>query len=338
MEGRAYFREIDVMRGILAVLVVLGHTIQQYGASLGEGMAAVLHCLYGFHMAAFVFASGLCSGRCCTLETRADKRSMVFRRARRLLIPYFVWAAVYFVLRAVAGSAARIPYDYADSWMLLVGYNPDGAMWFLWTLFAASAILVAFAGILSRAVFQGVLFVVYMLLVMFVIPGSDSIKTAALRSLPLFVLMLAFGASMRSVYAEFRRWMQKGAVMLAVLVTFVVLCIIRHYGWWGRVPWFALTAVSGTLTVYALSSRLSDAGGVLPRVLAFLGKYAMAVYVLGEPVKVGCRILFARLGVPLWPAFAGMMVVTLVVPVLLSRYVLGFSRWLPLVFLGEDRK
>ena len=43
-EGR--YVEIDIAKGLLAILVVVGHAIQQYEASLGEGWGFVRIVIY----------------------------------------------------------------------------------------------------------------------------------------------------------------------------------------------------------------------------------------------------------------------------------------------------
>ena len=46
--------EVDIAKGVLAMLVAVGHAVQQYGVSLRLCWEVVRNVIYSFHMAAFV--------------------------------------------------------------------------------------------------------------------------------------------------------------------------------------------------------------------------------------------------------------------------------------------
>lgn len=115
----------DSLKGILIVLVVLGHAIQ---AQLGGGCFDnhVWNYIYSFHMAAFMAISGWLSYRANRpLAINGGGRlSTVYRRAQQLLIPFFMWSLLKLLSLKVFPSHEVFAFLY-----------PDPYYWFLWALF-----------------------------------------------------------------------------------------------------------------------------------------------------------------------------------------------------------
>ena len=326
------FVEVDVMKGLLAILVVVGHAIQQYDAALSEGWGFVRVVVYSFHMAAFVFAAGFCSGRALSFTTITDVLCYLRGRAFRLLLPYLVWGAIYSVLRFFVGSSARIPYDWSKAAFFFLGYNPDGAMWFLWTLFAATMLVAPFARVLSRGWVVAILWVVAA--VCMVLPCELGAPNGV-RAIPIFAFFLALGLLARANWSGTRSFARNWIFIAACSAVFAYSCLVRYFGWHVQFPWYALSSLAGTMLTMSLGCAIVDRSRALSSVLSFLGRYAMAVYVLGEPVKVTCRIACARMGFPVDVAFPAMLTVTLVMPVVLAL-LLRRSRMLSALLLGES--
>lgn len=311
---------IDILRGILVICVVLGHAIQQYAGRLGPFWAEVNRIIYSFHMPAFVFVAGLCSWRLVELSGVSEKLGHIRSRVVRLLVPYVVWGLVYFALRFVAADFARIHYRTDYAWLFLFGYNPDGAMWFLWALFAATALVVPCAKLFTRAWFLAAVGVALLTALLF-LPHFPS-RYRALYVVPVYFLFLGLGLYVRPRVESLLKsparavWTAGFGLAAFVLVTFL---------WRGRVlphfPWFVLTSASASLALLALSMIVSGFAGRGTRALAFLGTEAMAIYVLGEPIKVCCRICFKALHLPVGMSFALMVALMLVLPIVLAQLV-----------------
>lgn len=323
---------IDILRGILVICVVLGHAIQQYAGKLGPFWAEANRIIYSFHMPAFVFVAGLCSWRLVELSGVSEKLGHIRSRAVRLLVPYVVWGLVYFALRFVAADLARIHYRMGYAWLFPFGYNPDGAMWFLWALFAATALVVPCAKLFMRGWFLASVGVALLTALLFLPHFSPRYR--ALYVVPVYFLFLGLGLYVRPRVEPLLKssvravWTAGLGLAAFVLVTFL---------WRGRVlphfPWYVLTSVAASLALLALSVLLARFAGRGMRVLAFLGTEAMAIYVLGEPIKVCCRICFKSLHLPVGVSFALMVALMLALPVLLSRLI-GRNGVLSVLLLG----
>ena len=73
--------QLDSLRGVLIILVVLGHILE---AGFNDPLAKMVwEVIYVFHMPAFLFVSGMLS------------RFNPAKIARGLLIPYFVFQTLY---------------------------------------------------------------------------------------------------------------------------------------------------------------------------------------------------------------------------------------------------
>lgn len=153
----------------------------------------------------------------------------------------------------------------------------------------------------------------------------------------MFVLFLSLGLFVRMNYETAKGFLKNPVFVGFCLATFAASCCAWHFGWCAYIPWYVVSALAGTMLVLSVGLFIVAKLDMMSVGLAFLGKYAMAVYVLGEPVKVICRIAFSKIGIPVSVSFCAMLVVTLAVPVLVARLLAGRNRILPALLLGENR-
>ena len=106
---------IDNLKGVLILLVVLGHCIQCTDLDFDHN--AVFRYIYSFHMPLFMCVSGFVS-------YKPDiKWQTVQKRFRQLIIPFLAWVAV----------SCCVHLD--PTLFLAKVVHPDSGLWFLWTLF-----------------------------------------------------------------------------------------------------------------------------------------------------------------------------------------------------------
>lgn len=117
----------DAFKGILIILVVLGHSIQSVCLQRGNNFMDnyLWNLIYSFHMPTFMAMSGFLAYRQNrkSIETFEDLTLSIYRRFRQLIIPFSIWSAIMFV---VNHNVAHI-YDYV--------LYPNKSYWFLWALF-----------------------------------------------------------------------------------------------------------------------------------------------------------------------------------------------------------
>jgi len=330
---RTRFLEMDVLKGLLIVLVIVGHLIPQYDVLVASnGWRRVLMAIYGFHMQAFAFVAGFCSARLLDPLDAASGRTFIRRRAERLMVPYIVWGGLYLVARLIVPSLGAESYDFSRIWQFLIGYNPDGALWFLWTLFAATLIV---QGALRVCSLGRVAVAVSLFCTLALWTQPWPALPVAVNMLPLFVVFFAAGLLVRNHTAAVRPILGNPLFGAGAMV---VWCIVQalHPLTVMDVPWYlpGVTSVLGTAAFLFLSVRIARASLFLKTPLVFLSAYAMEIFILAEPVKVVGRMVFRRIGLPVPVSFAIMFVLMLAVPVFLTRYVLR-GKWLQLLLLGK---
>ena len=129
---------IDRWKGLLILLVVLGHVVGA-GGNLAQGETSLVlldirNFIYLFHMPSFFILAGLCfnTGRICD----GKFTEFVVKRSKRLLLPYFVFGVfswlVYDIMFDEFGSfgmqLARLVIAYDD-------FRCNSVLWFLPTMF-----------------------------------------------------------------------------------------------------------------------------------------------------------------------------------------------------------
>lgn len=128
MKQRLYY--IDNLKGILILLVILGHCIQFTTADFDHH--PIFRFIYSFHMPLFMTVSGYVSYKA---ELKWESLS---RRFMQLVVPFLAWAAISMLAKADPG------------YLLTTLLQPDMGLWFLWVLFAISALLTACHRLASR--------------------------------------------------------------------------------------------------------------------------------------------------------------------------------------------
>lgn len=114
---------IDNLRGILMLLVIIGHSIQFYDTDFDHNI--IFRYIYSFHMPLFMCISGF------VCYHQKDSLDTIKKRFRQLIIPFITWSVILYGINI---GNAQI-YDYF--------LHPDRSLWFLWALFFITVIFIA---------------------------------------------------------------------------------------------------------------------------------------------------------------------------------------------------
>lgn len=122
----------DQAKGLGILLVVIGHVwrgLQAANLLPADGMFQTIdRLIYAFHMPLFFALSGL------FFMGPLRRAPLVFLRSRltHILWPLALWTWIYFAFKALAGSLANHPADWAD--FPLLPLPPREQFWFFWAL------------------------------------------------------------------------------------------------------------------------------------------------------------------------------------------------------------
>nr|WP_283806892.1 nodulation factor fucose acetyltransferase NolL [Bradyrhizobium sp. ORS 285] len=200
---------LDFTKGVLIVLVIVGHLIQ-YIIYRDDGFwcSPYFKWIYMFHMPLFMAISGYLSCRALLQKSLA---CAVWDRALQLLLPMLFWCAV---LETVKLAAFPSPHD-ATGFSLALLYDVVGTYWFVWAAF------ICFLFVKLLLIFDRSLPLLLLLSVVAVelTPLTISIVPLIKYTYPFFCLGFAFSQSR----AHWTR-MRGGYKLLLIAFVYIAAC------------------------------------------------------------------------------------------------------------------
>ena len=271
---------IDAYKGVLIILVVLGHVIGGGIHLMPEGMFSriiaeyVFKFIYRFHMSAFFFIAGVTF----SMGRRKSFSEFLLRKVRRLLVPYFVFGFISAILylglsgsfsssisshatdtyyAGKTGIAWWVPFAgliHAGGWPKGQGFVANSVLWFLPCLFSVEVVYFLFDRTVRN---RGVQFLVASLLLLFVLPLGrllPHILPWGLAKLPYYLPFFVMGRWMPPEVRANSIATTVGAMLLVVLVVGIVAtpnAWLANESWgWSLV--FLGLAIVGTAAFFCL--------------------------------------------------------------------------------------
>ena len=317
----------DALKGLLMILVIIGHVIQYTECSQYEENH-LWNAIYSFHMAAFIAVSGYFSSN--------GGGILLKRRFLQLMVPYLLWSLIWFLT-----DKSKHLQD-----ILLA---PDRYFWFLWVLFFIN-VLFSFSRYASEKkkikediaiIAMGFLLIAVMLVTNFRLFGfqfisyyylfflfgymirkyKNSVNTRNIIYVPLFVLwcLLAWNWNMHALPS----WLHISIIPESILQ-------------------FLYRGMTAFIAVYLLlmcSEKILDKEkNVLSRYIVWMGKYSLCFYTTHLLLVVSMR----KMVIGVIPELDGqyallepllfllLLVVSTIIILILSRNV-----WLERLFIGK---
>ncbi len=280
----------DVVKGVLIILVILGHLIQ-YGVGGDYWHHPLFKAIYIFHMPLFMIISGYFSW-----SGVHQSRSWPIKRIRQLLLPCMTVSfvvAVSLLLRGVWFSDETCMVEALKR----CTYSPENpSLWYVCVLLECS--IFAWVMFRFRRMWWRAAWVILPVVVALLIPLADGIFLAVLgRLFPCggyFLFLWPFfliGLMLRRVEAQ--RWLS--SPLLGLTVPLSILCWIFYckadyvyitslsleaHSWWPSLFRFFSGVVGSFAVLYLLKWSYSFLKG---RVwLVRTGEVTMAIYVLQD--------------------------------------------------------
>jgi peptidoglycan/LPS O-acetylase OafA/YrhL len=312
--------EIDTLRGLACILLVLFHVIgysPQDGLQVDDGMLRdVNDALAYLRMPLFTFLSGFVYAYRPFQEGMAQ---FLQGKARRLLIPLLVVGALFMLVRALAPQAN----DAADQGPLMFFLAPANHFWFLEALFLVFLVIVPLEalGVLKRE--RGLLLTLALFASFFLLNiETDWLSLGgAFFLMPFFLLGLwlcRFEPEQR--IGVNRYWL---ALWGGVAVTVLMLQLPEHK--------HSLHALVLSL-LFCLSLYMARPRS---RWLAVVGLYSYSIYLFHVFFTAGARIGLYQTGITsIWVHVALGLAAGLAFPAVVEM-VAARSRYLRTLFLGK---
>jgi len=208
--------DIDALRGLAILLVVLGHCVQYNVADFDA--SPVFRVIYAFHMPLFMFISGFFAW------SPAGARPGALRaKAATLVVPFLFWlpiAYAYLVLTKTP-QVEGVALD-PSSFALHLLRSPDaGGLWFLWVLFLQFAALLACQRLAPRRTAMAmVALIVLANALVLLVPRSNVLGLGLFRwYAAFFTAGFVAGRNREAFSAHARRWWPGWVLVFACAVS-----------------------------------------------------------------------------------------------------------------------
>lgn len=329
---KQYFNEINIMRGMAVLCVVIGHSFNPTEAPTVLGF--IKSFVYCFHMPAFFFISGFLEGD--RQRSLSEKKQAIIKKAKRLMVPYFFLTIVTVLLKVAFGAFARNPLNYSTLVVdVLIGRNnPNGGLWFLYALFVIAIFSILFDTV-NRTFLMFAMFALNVLNT-FVFEQSGYIVG--------FFFSYAWLYFMGSVTRKFLYNGLKNSTFListggtastvAISVGYIMLAYIRIY----KVQSWALSSVitiGGVFLLFIISIQIAHNHNG-EKIWMILGDYGMDIYMIGYYVQQAIFVVFGKILGVTYPAYGWLMFIFgLIAPIIISKYIVRKNKVLSMLILGR---
>lgn len=206
-------REIDILRGLAAVLMILGHSFITYPVDISRvpWCAAIGHFIYTFHMELFFVLAGV-------VYKCINYKEFVQSKLKRLIVPYALFGGIALVMKAIGGSLVNRYTPIVDG--LFRYLFCGGNYWFIYTLFIILVLYPLLERIFKTERSQWILFALFILLDR-VIPQTDFLRIGSvIDNYPYFVFGRIFSRRVLKGISK-----EKSTLSLILGLLGIYLCI-----------------------------------------------------------------------------------------------------------------
>lgn len=323
-QKKTYYPEINIARGFALLFVTLGHSFPDAVGALGR----IYNICYSFHMGLFFILSGFVIAR--KFISRDYKiTDEIKNKSIRLLIPYFVFSVITLIMKVFTEKYANNPFSLKDSYKILLGINPNGGLWFLWTLFVISVIFILLGKLKHNLIYFTVFSVAAYIANLFI---PQIFISNVLR----YAFFYAVGIFIYKYYDAFKKYILNPYCSSAMLILFCVTHIFRLK------TDYIVTCLSASIFILFLSQsimKFKDKTKIIYTVFNELGTYSYDIYLLSYFIQVPLRVLFKSIfPIPELLLYFLMFTLGTIIPYLASKFILRKVPIFNLLLFGNKRK
>lgn len=282
--GRRRQEEIDIIRGIAIILVILGHSIIKYPINImqEDWCAALFALICTIQMPLFFFVSGYCyrDGR--------DYSGYVKSRFRRIMVPYFAFSVLDLLMRTLFPSLVNRKYSVSENLINIVFYG--GEYWYLYVIFMISCIFPFISRIFCKKgsttlLLAGICLTVSVCRSFIEIPELPFRLEQVFTQMIYFVI--GFCCQRINLFAALRAKRRSG--FIAILI-YAISCFLRVMLEW---PVAVLCGLSGCIAFAYLATVITGKS----KILVLAGKNTLPLYLLNGYALVLSRTIITKITV-----------------------------------------
>lgn len=253
----------DQAKGVAILLVVMGHVMQ---FSFGYEHSSVVDMLGVFHMPVFFLISGFFAYN--VIPSFCDLRQKIVSRGRALLIPYFVFLALWSVF---SGG------DFVHE--LLGG---GGRYWFLWCLLVLSVFFLVWEYIIGRVkniwISIGLWLLPYIVLIGLKIKGIEIGGNLLIISHIVTYYRYYLIGYMCKKYVPFNKLLFENEIVYAF--AFILYFVQWHLCDRHNMLLILAGGIGAIIVLLRLLKAQSENNSAPMRLLTYIGQNSLAIYVI----------------------------------------------------------
>ena len=280
---KKHFEEIDILKGIAIVMVLLGHAVIRFPVNLHD--VAWTNAIYNWvettHMPLFFLVSGFC------FSYRGKYSEYIMKKIKRILIPFLFFNLIDSVPRQLLSFLVNRPKSIKESIASIVLYG--GEYWFLYSLFVIFLFFPLFSEIIKKYQFAQVIAIVICVSLKFMtfLPGIFLIRRTTFHLLFFvsgYILKQYFNIEKASSFIESKKDISIGGIFLLFSVWVLLIpCYLNHHTPLIGIPLSCIGITwSYLMTVIFIKGRVR-------KLFVGFGKYSLQLYLLN-----GFTLVFAR--------------------------------------------
>lgn len=322
---KKYYDEINIARGLGALLVVFGHSFPDAGLGIfnnNDIYKFIVDFMYSFHMALFFFLSGFVSIKVIEINGVDKKIKFIKGKFVRLIVPYIFMSLLTMIPKMVLSSYSynelnlkKVPIE------LLMGISPNGGLWFLYCLF----FIFIFSILLNKVNIYALLICSILISIIF---SPQSFGKLVIVRVCFYFCFFILGIVISKNYENIKNYF----IWQYGILTFLVLIIINVIDFEYLKN---LSAVMGIYIVMTVAILLNKKKDRIYRFFEIIGRYSMDIYVISYFILIPIRIiLYTKLSVNYEVVVISGLTIAIFGSVTISKYIIRRIWILKLLILG----
>lgn len=270
---------IDIAKGILIILVVVGH-VTNAAHYLTYGIKAVITT---FHIPAFFVITGLLTDpgniQCVSIKT------FLFKKTSRLLVPYVFFEIIGGLWQMLLMGSDAVSLIGIFKGILTIHCHV-GANWFLPTIFFAETGVYLLIRLCNKKIYP--LISAACLVGAFILSDITYLVACCRRILVAIAFILA-GLSFKTIFKKKNLFAMIVAIIVTIATAYfngVVDLSVRQFG---NPILYIIGSLAGTYGILCFSQYLT---GVFARILSRIGKSSLVIMGTHQNVQVAFNVFF----------------------------------------------
>ena len=317
-------RWLDICKGYLIIMVVIGHVVSAFQSAnmyVDNQLFTFIHSFaYSFHMATFFFISGYIyqnfgKGN-LSLGQKIQKRLIVYG------IPYIVFSIVYYLVKIVLSSFVNTTISLEE--IVFIPVKPFGYLWFVYALMFMEILQDIVEHVFTnkkKSVYVGkclFLFAAALCIVQYYLSMNvgtaftDYIFSDFMRMWVYFIIGV-YGGKIVVSKVKNLSWT---AISLLLAVSILINILVMYKAFSKNILVIVCMALIGGMAVIAVSLKTKNNSW-----LEYLGKVCFPIYLLHDYVLVFCRIIVAKMTgeISWWLILIVSTILAIVLPIIIYQ-------------------